>query len=852
MHRTLLLGMLLLGVIISVNAQKITVSEIPNWVTTPKLDVNSKRETQIGEGYRYLLFDKQINLPAKESFYRYSVQVLSADGIQENSDVLIDYDPTFQKLEIHEVNIYRSGKKINKLEADDFALIQKETSADRHIYDGALSALMHLSDVQKNDIIDYSYTLKGFNPVYGNQFSGFLYHKLYVKVENFHYRLLVPQGQPLQIHTNEHAYQPEKLSKNGMDIYKWSHDGMQAISFDVNVPYWSAMYPMTSYSTFSDWKSVVDWALPLYKYSANELDIIKKQFAGSKENISRITNIIRYVQDDIRYLGLESGMSAYRPNAPSKVFKQKYGDCKDKSLLLVALLRSEGLEAYPVLVNTQWKNNIEAFSANASAFDHCVVTYKWKGENIYVDPTITDQGGNLTGIYFPDYKMGLVVKPGNSALTTFPEAKKSVQKVEELIAVHDLEGNATLQIRTEYRGRKADETRSSFVNSTVDEISKTYLDFYSAIYPGIEASGPIEFSDSDRNISNVVTTLENYTIENFWKKSDTEENQLYAEVYPLELNSRLGFPQSASREMDYYLGEPEEFTITTKLIMPEFWAVEEYHKRIDAGAFIYENMVKGEGNIIDISHKYELLKSSVPGTEVAKIIESKNSVNNELNYYLTYDPNTGSSLSIPAIICCAFILAASFFFGTKLYKGYNPAPQSKSYYDGIGGWLVFPAITLLVVPITIVFNLVDGTYFNGSVWTGAGNYGNGLQVYYGVSFVFLIFMFCYSILTLIFFFKLRTAAPQMFILLITINFISLLIEAYVADQYFHELAIDSSSVDIFRGVIGLFIWIPYFVKSERVKSTFTRTYFEYKKDVVFVDKGNHGEKVDKTNYDQLN
>ena len=76
----------------------------------------------------------------------------------------------------------------------------------------------------------------------------------------------------------------------------------------------------------------------------------------------------------------------------------------------------------------------------------------------------------------------------------------------------------------------------------------------------------------------------------------------------------------------------------------------------------------------------------------------------------------------------------------------------------------------------------------------------------------------------------------MFILLISVNFVSLLLEAYVTDQYLRELAIESSSVDITRGIIGLFIWIPYFLKSERVKSTFTKTYSVGKQSVVAADK----------------
>ena len=54
------------------------------------------------------------------------------------------------------------------------------------------------------------------------------------------------------------------------------------------------------------------------------------------------------MQDEVRYLGLENGISAYKPSSPNKVYNQRFGDCKDKSLLLVTMLNQMNIEAYPV------------------------------------------------------------------------------------------------------------------------------------------------------------------------------------------------------------------------------------------------------------------------------------------------------------------------------------------------------------------------------------------------------------------------------------------------------------------------------------------------------------------------
>mgnify|MGYP003681336134 CR=1 FL=1 len=74
MLRILLVGMLLCVVTSSLHAQKIKISPIPQWVETPNLDLNKKRETQIGEGFRYLLFEKQINIQERESSKRSQVR----------------------------------------------------------------------------------------------------------------------------------------------------------------------------------------------------------------------------------------------------------------------------------------------------------------------------------------------------------------------------------------------------------------------------------------------------------------------------------------------------------------------------------------------------------------------------------------------------------------------------------------------------------------------------------------------------------------------------------------------------------------------------------------------------------
>ena len=68
--------------------------------------------------------------------------------------------------------------------------------------------------------------------------------------------------------------------------------------------------------------------------------------AVSDEN--KITAIHRFVTRDVRYVALEFGEHGYKPYKAKDVMARRFGDCKDKALLMKSLLRSLGIESHMV------------------------------------------------------------------------------------------------------------------------------------------------------------------------------------------------------------------------------------------------------------------------------------------------------------------------------------------------------------------------------------------------------------------------------------------------------------------------------------------------------------------------
>jgi hypothetical protein len=75
------------------------------------------------------------------------------------------------------------------------------------------------------------------------------------------------------------------------------------------------------------------------------------------------------------------------------------------------------------LLNTEFKNKLSDFVPSANLFDHAVVSATLSGKQVWVDATISNQGGNGIGLYFPPYGKALVLKAGNNSLTDIPQTK---------------------------------------------------------------------------------------------------------------------------------------------------------------------------------------------------------------------------------------------------------------------------------------------------------------------------------------------------------------------------------------------------------------------------------------------
>lgn len=800
------------------------ITTTPSWVTSvsPTLKAQPDDASSAG-GFYYLLADQQENIARQEMFGHYAYTLLSTDGVEKLSDISLSFDPTYQKLLLHKVVIHRNGAELSQLSAGAIKTIQREESMDRNMYDNTLTSIIHLKDVRVGDVIEYAYTLKGYNPVFNGHYSQKIYFDYAVPIEKAFNRIVVPAKSNLTFVYKNGDVKPVVSSSAEGTEHTWSLDKLKAIIADERQPDWYDPFRYVMITDFKSWREVNDWASKHFELTSRDREQlstrIKDKFTDTDPN-EKLMKIIRFVQDDVRYLGFEGGLNSHKPHAPSKVFDQLYGDCKDKSLLLSAILQQNGFEAHPVLVNSVYRKRTSDFVPTYSAFNHCITQVIHNGQTFYIDPTINYQGGgSIEKNYFPNYAKGLVIGTANEGLTDLSLTGEAEIEEVQVIDVSTIGGEAIMSITTTYQGVESDIIRRQLASNSLDEIKKFYLNYYSNLYPDILEEEPLTFTD-DRS-ENTVIIHEKYRIPTFWKPMEDSPNKITCEVYPLGIENLVNISKSTTRKSPYQLSFPVSYRHRTQIRLPEEWNVTPDEELIKAGSYEYQHTVTYEDQQINIYHHYKTLDDHVPVESLTKFSEDHQSMMRNLSYTLTYDKSIQnlSGISWFAVVLALIVTGIGIVMAFRIFR-FDPKPAlDGSDGEELGGWLFLVAFGLIITPFRLLWDfLVTNEFFSNQTWTGLYKLNNwGMLSLITFELISNIILIIFSVLIMALFFQRRSSLPR----LITVFYIVVVV-IYTIDFVCAKILSDEviSASGLLQALLTACIWVPYFNLSQRVNETF--------------------------------
>ncbi len=491
------------------------------WVTPISFDARAMLETvDSSQAMRWILKDRQINAQVNQTFNHEVRQILTPSGLQNHSEISIDYDPSCQLLTFHWVRIWRGTNSLNRLDPDEIRISQRGPGANEPLFSAEKLAVVTLEDVRVGDIIDYAYSVLGDNPVASDHFASRVETQSSDPIDRLTTRLLWPAARHLYIQNHGVDIQYAKARKGDLIEFTWNLRNVPGWPVEPFLPTWYEPFPWVQLSEFQKWSDVNRFALGLFTNTAPlspELTRAINQWKRLPGPEERVLAALRFVQDEIENQAIENGASGYKPESPSTVFARRTGDGKDKNFLLVTILRALGVEAHPAFVNTMLRQTVADLEPSATVFNHVITQVNLHGQIYWLDATANYERGPLAARSWPCYGCALVVRPGTKELTPVaPSPALPRTTVTEYIHLGQLDQDSTFKVVTIAEGRDAEWLRKLFTTTARNEIERVNLSYYSGFYTDITQTRPLVYTDNEQ--LNEIEVDEFYTVRKIWSR----------------------------------------------------------------------------------------------------------------------------------------------------------------------------------------------------------------------------------------------------------------------------------------------------------------------------------------------
>jgi len=618
----------------------------------------------VAHGLRYDLIDDQVRLaPNTRGRWHHEISEAVTDkGIDALSHHEIAFDPSWETLTLVQLDVIRDGRRTSRLHAAQVKVLQRERDLESRIYDGRKSVLLDLPDVRVGDTVEFAYARSGMNPVFQGHHASDFDLQWEVPVAHVHRRLSIAQGLDVRVAPLGGAPAPQVARADGFDERTWDLHDVPALRMEASVPGSYNPYPWIEWSDFASWGDVARWAERLYPVPARlspelqaAVDAVARQASQDDE---RVVAVLRLVQQQVRYLGVEIGAGTHAPSAPDAVWARRWGDCKEKALLMVTMLRALGIDASPALVNTDRQADIARDLPSAGSFDHAIVRVRHGGRDVWLDPTRAPQQGTLATVTQPDYARALVLDGRSDALAAMPAHTVAAHARDVHIDVDSRAGfdqPVRYDVRTTYRGFSADMVRDRLGNGEPAELQRSYLNFYAASYPGIRVAAPFEVRDDAR--ANTVVVTEHYTVKDFWPDDGKGAHQ--ARLRAPEIDNELQAPAEPIRNMPLALHGPQSVREHVTVQLPIAWPDHKMDQSVSDDAFRLQRSVRVHGRELDTDYVLEITKDQIGASAVADFAAHIGKAQDLLAFSLSTAHAGGWADKAPTIAGLVLVLLAA-------------------------------------------------------------------------------------------------------------------------------------------------------------------------------------------------
>jgi len=203
-----------------------------------------------------------------------------------------------------------------------------------------------------------------------------------------------PPDRPLYLDVlNGGDYKRVESDERGRHVVRFMWEHPVNVADEPLAPNQTELVPVTVGSTFKTWADFRNWYAEAVKGFTDPDEQVRHLAGdltkGKTTREAKLAAIFDFVSDDIRYVNYVSG-EWWLPNRPQELLARRQGDCDDKAMLLITLLKAVGIDAQEVMVQTRMTAQptpVLAKNAVVPMFDHGIAFLPGPNGGTYLDAT---------------------------------------------------------------------------------------------------------------------------------------------------------------------------------------------------------------------------------------------------------------------------------------------------------------------------------------------------------------------------------------------------------------------------------------------------------------------------------
>ncbi len=482
MHRFFVAGVLLAAALpaIAAPSNDAIVYEAPGaWVLAPPAASGGATGADVPLQIGY--FDNQVHVGSdgtEDVYTAYRVKIAKPEALSAGN-VTVTWQPDEGPITIHYLRVVRDGNVTDVLASTKFTVLQREEQLEQSMLNGQRTATLQVPGLQVGDEIDFAVTLRRRVVTFDGHVAETMQMPIMGSPGAFRFRLVWPLGRKVELQASADLALPRPVSGNDENVLEVTMTDPKGAIPTEGAPARYNTRRLIEYSDFGGWAGISHLMAPLFE-RAEELapgSPVKAEAAAiaarTSDPVERAEAALKLVQDRIRYVyvGLDGGN--YVPAGVEETWKRRFGDCKAKTVLLVALLRELGIEAQPALVNSNGGDGMDQRLPSPRVFDHAVVRAVVAGKVEWLDGTRAGDS-YLDNLPLP-FRWALPLDPEGSELEKIaPRGSDKPQYIGlvDIDATAGLDQDAHVSMQTILRGDDAFALRTRLAGLSADDADR--------------------------------------------------------------------------------------------------------------------------------------------------------------------------------------------------------------------------------------------------------------------------------------------------------------------------------------------------------------------------------------------